>query len=130
LALKNICSIPRTWTLEDYRKHTCIDGSHGHVSRAELKPSIAKGLVVWLIEGQTRRESSVIYVLPDAHPGPATKRPCSPPINTGLSYAVGAELANAFYNREPYAAVMLANIRTKRESPAPEFAPEFYSNQI
>jgi len=68
-----------------------------------------------------------VYVLPDAHPGPATKSYCSPdPINTGLSYAVGAELANAFYDGEPYAKVMLANIRMKRESPA----PAVFSNQI
>lgn len=117
VANKNICSIPRTWTLEDYRQHTCDDGSHHHLSRAQLNPSIAKGLVVWLIESQTRRESSVVYVLPEAHPGPATKSYCCPdPLNRGLSYAVGAELAQAIYARKEYARVMLADIRMTRET--------------
>jgi hypothetical protein len=120
---KTICSIPRDWTLEDYRAHTCSDGSHHHITRAELKPSEDKGLVIWMHEAQNRRDRSVVYVLPD-RPGPQTKSYGSnEPINSGLSNAVGEELAMDVYKKEPYAEVMLAHIRMRRESPA--CSPEF-----
>jgi hypothetical protein len=119
---KTICSIPRTWTREDYRAHSCDDGSHFHKSPSSVYIQEKKGLVVWLMKlGVDGGDCDVIYELPEAHPGPATKSYCSPdPINTGLSYAVGEELAMDFYDGQEYAPVLLAHIRMKRENPAPE----------
>ena len=78
---------------------------------------------MWLLDRDKGDDRTVVCVLPEAHPGPATKSYCSPdPINTGLSYAVGEELAMDYYDGEPYAKVLLAHIRMKRENPAPERA--------
>ncbi len=116
MSLKNICSIARSWTLEDYRLHTCSDGSHAHLTRAQVQEKDKQGLVVWLMRGETRRESSVVWVLSNAHPGPSTKSFCATePINAGLSNRVGEQLAIGVYTRQDWALTMLAQVNLRRE---------------
>ena len=114
MALKNICTIPRHWTLADYRRHTCSDGSHQHISRAQLHQIENEGRIVWLLVPKDRRDQAVVYVL-ETHPGPSTRSwlPCAP-INTGLSNRVGEVLAIAVYRNKPWARVMLAHMNPRR----------------
>jgi hypothetical protein len=118
MSLKNICAIPKHWTLEEYSRHTCADGSHSHLTRAQLHEKEKKGLVVYLRASKNRRETSIVYIL-DSHPGPSTAS-YSPgaPLNTGLSNRVGEVLAVAVYQRQPWGQVMLAHINGRRESPS------------
>jgi hypothetical protein len=118
MSLKNICAIPKHWTLEDYAAHTCADGSHSHLTRAQLHEKEKQGLVVFLRAAKNRRETSIVYIL-ESHPGPATS--CytpGGPLNTGLSNRVGEVLASAVYQRKPWGQVMLAHINLRRESPS------------
>jgi hypothetical protein len=117
VALKNICVIPRRWTTDDYAGHTCTDGSHSHVSHAQLQEKERDGRVVWLHRARSRREASVVYIL-ESHPGAATSSPACGPINTGLSNRVGEVLALAVYDHQAWAAVMLSSINCRRERPS------------
>lgn len=119
MALKNICRIPPTWTLEEYSLHNCQDGSHDHLSRAEIREYVQEGRVVWLREAKTRRESSVVWILP-SQANPTTKNPCAAgPMNAGLSFRVGETLAIAVYRHQSWAEVMLSHIQMRREESTP-----------
>ncbi len=118
MSIKTVCSIPLDWTLSEYERHTCQDGSHQHLSFTQLREREAKGLIVYLVEGKTKRERSVVFVLPD-HEAPATKTPRCPPMNTGLSYRVGEILALAIYAKQGWALAMHSQIRMRREEPEP-----------
>jgi hypothetical protein len=114
MSLKNICSIPRTWNLADYSAHNCRDGSHAHFSRRQIYEAEQKGLVVWLRVAASRRETSVVWILPE-HDGPSTKKSSATgPVNTGLSNRVGEQLATAVYLAQPWARVMLDHINMRR----------------
>lgn len=119
MALKNVCSIPRSWSLEDYSRHTCDDGSHTHLSRSQVHDLNQQGLVVWLSTAATRREKSVVWILPHrtvserrAHPGGSIVGSI---VNTGLSYRIGEYHADAVRRRQPWAVVMLHHILMRQE---------------
>jgi hypothetical protein len=121
MSLKNICSIPRHWTLADYSCHTCRDGSHAHLSRAALLPYERRNLVVWLKRAETRRDSSVVWILPYVREREAMEDPVHLPmaalsaVNVGLSFRVGSYLALAVYHHQNWAEAMLLQINMRRE---------------
>lgn len=126
MAIKTICSIPLDWTLSEYERHTCDDGSHQHLSFSQAREHETKGLLVWLVQGKTKRERSVAFILPDRE-APVTKTPRCPPMNTGLSYRVGEILALAIYAKESWALAMHSQIRMRRPEPDPILLTEFQS---
>ena len=64
MSLKNICSIPKSWDLAEYRKHTCYDSSHRHLSRSEVSKLEQKGLVVWFLHpDKSKNESGVCHIV-------------------------------------------------------------------
>jgi hypothetical protein len=115
MSLKNICSIPTSWTLADYSRHTCHDGSHQHLSRRKIYDADKKGLVLWLREAANRRESSVVYLIEESDPVPKKTARSTSPLNTGLSNRVGESLAVSVYHGQKWAQVMLAHINMRRE---------------
>jgi hypothetical protein len=110
-----ICSIPLTSRLEDYRAQSCGDGSHWHLSWAELRPHLEQNRVVFLVEAKTRKEKTVVWILPEDAP-PLTKAPSMTGIvNSGLSFRVGDYLAKRIRQKESWAEAMFQQIRGRRE---------------
>ncbi len=110
-----ICSIPLTWTLEDYRAHHCGDGSHYHFSWAQLSPHLQANRVVVLLEAKTRKEKTVVWILPEDTP-PLTNSPGAVgQMNYGLSFRYGEYLAKRIRQKASWAQVMLNEIRGRRE---------------
>jgi hypothetical protein len=124
---RNICDIPREWSMEEYRRHTCADGSHAHRSIDELRPKLNAGLVIWLVDNRDRgkKHFSVVKLLPTreelsagacaraGRPGP----PASEPITKGLSPRYGAYLAISVYFKRSWALAMLEIIRERERLP-------------
>jgi hypothetical protein len=109
MSLKNICRIPRSWTLADYRRHTCRDGSHIHTSLAQLAPLEKNGLVIWLKHPETRNDSGVCWIVEHVKEVDRFEYLGSG-INTGLSSRVGEYLAVEIYRKQVWASVMLSDI--------------------
>lgn len=59
---REICSVPLDWTLADYERHTCADGSHVHLSRSEVAAHQKRNVVLFLRESNSRREKSVVQI--------------------------------------------------------------------
>lgn len=115
--------------MEDYRRHSCSDGSHVHLSFSEVAAHEKKNIVVWLFRAATRREKDVVQiqelaVRDDSWAGrPSSSRAIAgEAMNGGLSFRVGEYLAKRVRQREGWAAVMLSDIRTRplRETEARE----------
>jgi hypothetical protein len=118
MALKTVCVVPYEWTLETYRTHHCSDGSHIHISYAELHENKARHAVKILHEARSRRERTVvqIFLVPAGHKASVTSSVCAPrSLNYGLSNKVGELLAEAIRNREEWALVMYAQMKNRRE---------------
>jgi hypothetical protein len=121
MAKKNICSIPLDWTIQDYSRHTCTDGSHHHLSHSQVHFHEKNDLVIWLRKSETRRENSVVQVqiLPALSRAPVTGSLCAPrSMNTGLSFRVGEELARSLGLKHEWAQVMYSHI-TMRPAETP-----------
>jgi hypothetical protein len=113
VSLKNICRVPRSWNLEEYRRHTCTDSSHIHLSYAQVLESEKRGLVVWLKHPQNKRDAGVCVIVEYVHEIDSLEWLGSP-MNTGLSSRVGEYLAVEVYRKRDWAAVMLAEITGSR----------------
>ena len=113
MSLKSICVIPLDWTLADYRSHSCCDGSHHHLSWAELLPARAENRVTFLVEAKTRKEKTVVWILPAREA--STKSPTATALNIGLSFRVGEELAKQIRRQQSWAVCMYSQIRRRRE---------------
>lgn len=44
MAHKPVCLVPHGWTLDDYKRHTCTDGSHSHLSLSQLRKYETRGI--------------------------------------------------------------------------------------
>jgi hypothetical protein len=103
----NVCVLPGYWTLEDLAAHTC-DGktrSHPHLSIHETWLLCQDRLVEWIREPARRRDRGLA-------------RWCGRVLRIrGLSAKVGAELVLALQREEPWAAVMLEEIRRDGKQP-------------
>lgn len=121
MAVKSICSIPLDWTMETYREHTCFDGSHYHISPAQLAEHKKNDLVDVLVTAQNRREKTIvkIEILPvrnDRWAGRASRSHASgSAMNGGLSYRVGPYLAKRVRQKQSWAVVMLSHINMRPE---------------
>lgn len=119
MASKSICSIPLDWTIADYDRHTCSDGSHFHISHSEATEHEKKSLVVWLRRSAARKEKSVVQiqalaVRDDSWAGrPSPSHASGERMNVGLSFRVGAHLAKRVRQKEPWAVAMLSQINTR-----------------
>lgn len=110
MARKNLCLIPKDWTLEDLSRHPCHDGSHSHRSHSQVYEAEKRGQVQWLRQ-PSKRENGVIQFLFMRPDGRAATPGSS--LNHGLSYRVGETHAMAVYRREPWAQVMLNEINMR-----------------
>jgi hypothetical protein len=119
MSLKNICRIPRSWNLEEYRRHTCHDGSHLHLSRAQVLPFENKGLVIWLKHPTSPHDSGVCVIV-DRMQDLDSLEWLGSPMNTGLSSRVGEYLAVEIYRKRIWANVMLAEITGSRSRSSEE----------
>lgn len=118
MAKKNICSVPADWTMQTYSLHSCHDGSHSHLSWAELHIHEEKNVVNWLRRSESRREPSVVqvFIVPEVIKANVTSRQVpTGPMNSGLSYRVGPYLARKVRVGEMWALVMLSHIKNRRE---------------
>lgn len=113
MSLKNICQIPRSWSLEDYRRHNCRDGSHVHLSRSQVLPYEKKGLVVWLKHPASNQNSGICVIVEHVHELDSLEWLGSA-MNTGLSSRVGEYLAVEIYRKRIWANVMLSEITGSR----------------
>jgi hypothetical protein len=112
VANKSICSIPSDWTLEEYSRHSCGDGSHHHLSHSQIHELEISDVVVWLRKSANRREKGVVQILavPAGHAAPLTRSPASPDLAKGLSLRVGEQLAKSIRQRRLWAQVMFSEI--------------------
>jgi len=123
MASKNVCSVPLTWTLADYNRHSCRDGSHCHISYSEAASHEKKNILTWMRRSMTRRENSIVQiqvlaVRDDSWAGrPSNAKSAGEPLNSGLSNRVGPYLAKRVRQKCTWAIVMLAeiNMRPARE---------------
>jgi len=118
MAKKNICSVPADWTLATYSRHSCHDGSHFHLSYAEVHRHEEKNVVNWLRRSDSRRQPSVVqvFIVPEVIRPNVTSRQCATgSMNSGLSYRVGPYLARKVRVGEMWALVMLSHINNRRE---------------
>jgi len=128
MAVKTICSIPLDWTMETYRQHTCTDGSHTHLSHAELSDHRQRNIVAVLVEARNRREKTIVKIqlLPERDDRWAGRqlrsRASGSAMNSGLSHRVGPYLAKRVRQRQPWAIVMLAHIRNRSVRESEEFS--------
>jgi hypothetical protein len=116
MAIKNICSVPESWTLDEYSRHSCQDGSHHHLSFADLKRLEERNVIVWLRRGESRRVTSVVqvFIVPETRKPNVTRRPCAPgQVNFGMSNKYGEFHAKKIRQRELWALVMLAMIKRR-----------------
>lgn len=112
MAVKNICVVPSGRTLEYFLRHSkCDDGSHAHLSRAQVYEREKLGLVIDWVRQPTRRSNGVIFLLSGRKQGRAALPGSS--LNCGLSYRVGSTLAIAVYLRHEWARIMLLEINMK-----------------
>lgn len=114
VSAKVACLIPSHWTLEDYGRHTCHDGSHVHFSKSQYDEQLRDGSVELLRYPDRRMgRKAIVRIVRVAH--------------RGLSCSVGSELSIAIveasyeHATSGWAHAMLAQIRMRRESPS---APE------
>jgi hypothetical protein len=125
MATKNICLIPLDWSLEDYDSHSCLDGSHVHLSHAEVTRHEKRNIVHWLREGKSRRERSVVQIqeLPERDTrwaGRASSQiVAGHAMNGGLSFQLGEYLAAQWRLRESWAQVMVSQIKHRPLEPDP-----------
>ena len=123
MALKTICSVPLDWTMVDYARHTCFDGSHVHLSHSQLEHHKKHDFVDYLQKGTCRREKNVVRIelVPVADNSwagrPSLTHAAGGAMNHGLSFRVGAYLASRVRQKESWAQVMLSqiNMRPERE---------------
>jgi len=92
------CLIPAHWTREDLALHSCRDGSHAHLSSAEVHDARVHALVEWVLEPVRNRDRGIV-------------RLCRQISARGLSCRVGELLALAVSKREHWARLMIADIR-------------------
>lgn len=104
MALKNVCLIPRGWTLSDYRRHTCEDGSHSHLSASQLRKYESQGLASVLSRASIENPRTVAVRL-------AAYRVNVVPALRDRSCRFGEALTVALSARLPWALVMLADIK-------------------
>jgi hypothetical protein len=116
-----VCRIPIDWTMLDYARHSCFDGSHIHLSHAQVAEHEKRDLVIWLYCGISRHAKSVVQIeelaerdVSFAGP-PSISHPAGRPINIGLSFRVGPYLARRVRERERWALVMLSHINMRPE---------------
>ena len=116
MASKTICSVPLSWTLADYDRHNCGDGSHVHLSFTELSAHEKKNIVKHLRTSKSRNEKTVVQIevleiRDDSWAGrPSARRESGEAMNGGLSFRVGEYLAKRVRQQKPWALVMLAHI--------------------
>lgn len=105
MALKNVCLVPCGWTLGDYKRHTCHDRSHSHISVPQLKKLESQKTVSVLARAGEKNPHTVAVRNSSSHriaPQPALRdRSCR--LGEPLTLALAAKLA--------WAQVMLADIR-------------------
>src|SRR5579864_350892 len=120
-----VCSVPLDWTIEDYLSHSCGDGSHVHISHAQVAIHKEKDIVRYLRETTSRKMKDVVQiqllaVRDDRWAGRASITAATGgPMNPGLSFRVGEYLAKHVRKRESWAIVMYAHIKNR---PVREFA--------
>lgn len=118
MAQKNVCSVPRSWDLVEYRKHACNDSSHRHYSVSEIQKLERRGLVVWLFQPDKSQYAGGVCQILD-HVAEVEKIfdqssfGAGSPVNTGLSFRVGEYHAWAIEEKHEWAQVMYANIKRK-----------------
>ena len=110
--------MPADWSLEEYERHSCGDGSHYHISHSELTARKRWALVVILRKGAVRREKTVVQIqeLAERDLAWAGRITTSKPIpaeamNAGLSFRVGEYLAKRIRQRHAWAAVMRSEMQ-------------------
>ena len=110
--------MPADWSLEEYERHSCGDGSHYHISHSELTARKGHAFVVVLRKGAVRREKTVVQIQELAKrdvawAGRITASRAIPgePMNAGLSFRVGECLAKRIRQRHAWAAVMRAEMQ-------------------
>jgi hypothetical protein len=126
MASKTICSVPPGWTLDDHARHTCFDGSHSHLSFAEINKREKTDVVCWLRRAASRAEKSVVQIhllerRDDSWAGRQLSTYSMPgePMNKGLSFRLGPYLAKHVRQNHSWAVVMFSQInrpRAQRES--------------
>ena len=97
MARKNFCLVPAFWSREELQRHRCGDGSHGHLTLAQRNELLEHGVVEWLLFPRVLKLKRQMGL-------------------RGLSCRVGARLAEGVERREPWALVMLAEVRGEMES--------------
>jgi hypothetical protein len=118
MALSKVCMLDPTHDRIDLGRLNCGNQSHTHLSRAQANELVRKGAVEWIKEPVNRGDKGIVRVL---------KRNYA---IRGLSSKVGDVLAVALHvdkdikkEREPWAEIMLSDIRRRVE--APEEEPDY-----
>jgi hypothetical protein len=104
VALKNVCLVPRGWTLGDYKRHTCHDGSHSHLSVSQLIKLEVQGTARVIARPSTENPHYVAARVADY-------RIANVPAIRGRSCQLGEPLTLALAAKHLWARVMLADIR-------------------
>lgn len=104
MALKNVCLVPQGWTLNDYRRHTCSDGSHSHLSASQLRKYESQGVarVIARESAENLRTVAVRAAVYRVNVAPAIR---------DRSCRLGEPLTVALAQKLAWAIVMLADIR-------------------
>lgn len=127
MALKNVCLVPYGWELGDYKRHTCTDRSHSHISVSQLnKLESKKNVRVIVRAGGNSLNTVVARIAPSERIAPV-------PAMRGCSCRVGDTLTVALDERRSrrrktgvldqtleWAIVMLADIRRRPVGEEPE----------
>lgn len=110
MALKNVCLVPRDWTMDDYRAHTCDDGSHSHLSASQLRKHESQDLVRVIVRAGATSPRTIVVRKPAYRDG---MRITVVPSLRDRSCRVGEPLAVALKDKLLWAAVMLADIKRR-----------------
>jgi hypothetical protein len=114
LSAKVYCLIPHDWTLTKLSSRVCSDSSHIHLSKSQayehLKFNLAEELREFIEDRRGRLISKGVL---------RVKRKIG---IRGMSCRLGEELTIAVRLKEPWAEVMLSNIRGERECASNDLA--------
>lgn len=104
MALKNVCLVPHGWTLNDYKRHTCTDGSHSHLSVSQLRKLEGQNLARVIARASADNEHTVAARVP-------AYRINAVPALRDRSCRLGEPLTVALVEKLEWAFVMLADIK-------------------
>jgi hypothetical protein len=117
IARKRFCLVPYGFDVRDLQRHRCDDRSHAHLSRSQLYNMEKHGEIQWLAVRYRGTREFIPADKPDAglHVDGGILRVSRLFKFRGASNALGEFLSSCLRRREPWAEIMLHDMRGDRE---------------